>query len=174
MILLAGRGLCSRRHDSEGVNGRIERGDHLGMGAYLIVVPVNYRPHGLPFEYPADVVDRQRKFAASTDDGAERTKSPCISRPNRHRNVQPGKSEGSLTPAPLVRDEFASSGKYRDSGIDAFCLPVHIPGRDRSGPDGSSRPCDDANPENVDASVGYLLRWIDDRGAVEGHSFLPA
>ena len=31
MILLAGRGLCSRRHDGEGVNGRIEGGDHLGM-----------------------------------------------------------------------------------------------------------------------------------------------
>jgi hypothetical protein len=31
MILLAGRGLCSRRHDSEGANGRIEGDDHLGM-----------------------------------------------------------------------------------------------------------------------------------------------
>jgi hypothetical protein len=31
VILLAGRGLCSRRHDSEGVNGCIEGDDHLGM-----------------------------------------------------------------------------------------------------------------------------------------------
>src|SRR5438105_11229947 len=133
MILLAGRGLCSRRHDSEAVNGRIEGGDHLGMRPQLIVVPFNYRPHGLPFERPAGSVNRQPKIAASTDDGAERTKSPCISRPNRDGNVQPGESKGSLTPVTLVRDKFTSTGKYGDSGIETLCSPAHIPRRDRSG-----------------------------------------
>jgi len=66
-------------------------------------------------------------------------------------NVQPGESEGSLAPAPLVRDKVARSGKYGDSGIDAFCLPVHIPGRERPGPCGCKAPEDIApRQDNAD------------------------
>src|SRR6266853_565293 len=52
-----------------------------------------------------------------------RSHPPCISRADRYGNVQPGESEGSLAPAPLVRDKVASSGKYGDSGIDAPYTP---------------------------------------------------
>src|SRR5262249_47274413 len=118
-------------HCVERRNSGIEGGDDLGMGAYLVVVPVDDGPHGLPFERLACVFDRKRQFTTSPVDGAQRTEATGVSRPDRHGNVEPGESEASLTPAPLVGDKFAGTDKYSDGGIDACGLPADIPGRDR-------------------------------------------
>jgi putative DNA primase/helicase len=74
-------------HRVERRNSRIEGGDHLGVGAYLIVIPAGNRPDGLPFERSACVVDRQSKVATGPLDGAQRTKSPRISRSHSHGDV---------------------------------------------------------------------------------------
>ena len=124
------------RHCVERRNGGIKGGDDLGVCPYFIVIPAGNRPDGLPFERSTGVVNRQPKFAAGTDDGADRAKPARISRPSRHRNVEPSDSEGSLTPVPLVGDNFAGTGQYGHSVIDASWLPADIPGRNRSGHDG--------------------------------------
>src|SRR5215831_11656363 len=50
-------GHCVERRESS-----IEGGDDLGVGAYLVVVPVRHRPHGLPFKSLTGVIGRQAKL----------------------------------------------------------------------------------------------------------------
>jgi hypothetical protein len=46
-------------------DGGIERGDHIGMRALRIIVPVLDRPDSLPFQGGAGVMGRQTKLIAS-------------------------------------------------------------------------------------------------------------
>ena len=110
------------------------------MGPLPIVIPARDWDDGLPFERPIGIVNRQTQLATSTLDGAERAIAARKTRPCMYRNVQPGDSECSLTPSPLIGDKLASSGEDGDSGTDAFRSSAHIPGWDRSGSDRLSQP----------------------------------
>jgi hypothetical protein len=105
-----------------------------------VVIPIRDWDDRLPFERPIGIVDRQTKLATSTLDGAKRAVAARKTRPCMYRNLQLSDRECSLTPSPLVEDEFASSREDGDRGIDAFRLSTPIPGRDRSESDRRRQP----------------------------------